>query len=63
MIDRLKIDGGPSAPTGRLDLTNNPLLVADDRDGILQDMRSLLRAGMLGGRGITSTTLNPDNVL
>jgi hypothetical protein len=58
VLKTLSIDGGPGAPTGSLDLTNNSMIL--DYDGApagqVQDVRSLIRNGVNTARGIISSS-------
>ncbi|MEI8194711.1 MAG: dockerin type I domain-containing protein, partial [Phycisphaerae bacterium] len=56
-LTTLSVDGGPTAPTGTLDVTNNALILVG---GDLENVRNLLHAGYHAGTwtgtGLTSST-------
>src|SRR5437016_5194037 len=58
VIEHSEIDGVPSAPHGMLDLSDNGVVITDDRPQVLSELRAMLRAGATTGRGITSSRVN-----
>lgn len=51
----LQIAGGPGAPSARLDLANNALVIDYDSASPIDDIRQYLRAGQLSGNGIVTS--------
>ncbi|HRK29637.1 MAG TPA: PEP-CTERM sorting domain-containing protein [Tepidisphaeraceae bacterium] len=57
-VFNLAIAGTPSAPEGRLDLTNNALVLDYSGPSNINEVRQLLQAGASGGNGIGSSSAN-----
>lgn len=54
-VFQLDIAGGPAAPTAKLDLGNNALVIDYFGGSPIDSVRQLLRAGQVSGQGLVST--------